>query len=103
MKKDQKNKIKTVVGYCRVSTHSQAVEGESLELQKQEISNFANSKNWELVDIYEDAGISGFNAESRPSFKKMVGDAGNSEFQGIVFSKLSRFAVAWPILPFGIT
>jgi len=90
MKKNQK--VKMVAGYCRVSTPIQAEEGESLELQKKEIKKYVKSKGWKLFHIYEDAGISGFRTESRPSFQKMIKDANEGAFQGIIFSKLSRFA-----------
>ena len=73
MKKNQE--IKIVAGYCRVSTPIQAKEGESLELQKKEIKSYVKSKGWKLFNIYEDAGISGFRAESRPSFQNMIKDA----------------------------
>lgn len=52
-----------VVGYVRVSTVSQATEGESLDVQKQQIEAHCKIKNWELIKIYEDAGVSGSKAE----------------------------------------
>lgn len=48
-----------VFGYVRVSTTGQVKEGFSLEQQKEEISRFCQDNGYELVRIYEDAGISG--------------------------------------------
>ena len=81
-----------IAGYVRVSTTSQAETGESLRTQIGEIKDFAKMKKWELSKIYEDRGLSGGKAESRPGFMSMIADAENKNFQGICFSRLSRFA-----------
>lgn len=51
----------TVYGYVRVSTLSQAREGESLETQKRQVSSYATSRGVELADanIFVEAGVSG--------------------------------------------
>jgi site-specific DNA recombinase len=88
-------KIVKVVGYVRVSTTIQVVEGESLATQKQQITDFVKSKEkegWRLAKIYTDEGLSGSKMESRPQFQQMVSDADNGEFNVIVFTKLSRLA-----------
>lgn len=46
-------------GYIRVSTSGQARDGYSLEYQREEIIKHASCNNFELVDIYEDKGLSG--------------------------------------------
>jgi len=81
-----------VAGYVRVSTQSQAQDGESLNTQLEQIKTFAKGKGWELVKVYKDKGISGSKAENRPGFMGMMKDAEQGQFQGIVFSRLSRFA-----------
>lgn len=88
----EKNDRKRIVGYVRVSTTHQATKGESLDTQKQQIEDYCKGKNWELLDIYEDAGISGSKAEQRPSFMKMIDAASEKQFDIILFTKLSRFA-----------
>src|SRR5512135_3234072 len=80
------------VGYIRVSTPGQAKDGESLNTQRIAITRFAKSKGWQLIKIYEDRGISGAKAESRPGFMEMMRDAEQKKFSGIVFSRFSRFA-----------
>lgn len=50
---------KLAVGYCRVSTEAQAIEGMSIETQRKRIEEYCKLKQWNLIKIYEDAGISG--------------------------------------------
>ncbi|MGE4546770.1 MAG: recombinase family protein [Desulfurella sp.] len=38
--------------YVRVSTDRQAIEGESLEEQKQRLRDFCKQRNWKIVKIY---------------------------------------------------
>ena len=89
-----------VAGYIRVSTPGQ-VKGkgkdkvedrESLSTQTDQITQFVKTKGWQLVKQYEDRGLSGAKADTRPGFMQMIEDARKGMFQGIVFSRLSRFA-----------
>jgi site-specific DNA recombinase len=79
-------------GYIRVSTAGQAKEGESLSTQTSNIKHFIEGKGWELINIYEDRGLSGSKAKTRPGFMNMMQAAKEKQFEGIVFSRLSRFA-----------
>jgi site-specific DNA recombinase len=81
-----------VCGYSRVSTNLQVTEGESLDTQKQQITDFAKQKNWILTKIYTDEGQSGSKIEHRVQFQQMVQDAKQGVFSVIIFTKLSRFA-----------
>ena len=54
--------------------------------------DFAKIKEWELIKVYEDRGVSGSKAENRPGFMDMMKDAQQGLFNGIIFSRLSRFA-----------
>jgi site-specific DNA recombinase len=84
---------KRAVGYIRVSTQAQAKEGESLKTQEKQISDFIkNKKGWESVKIYSDKARSGSTDVGRSQFQQMIQRAKKGEFQGIVFSRLSRFA-----------
>lgn len=47
------------VGYCRVSTQTQAEKGYGLETQEQAIVKYAQEHGIELTHIFRDAGISG--------------------------------------------
>ncbi len=83
--------MKKAVGYVRVSTPGQVV-GESLSTQRQQITDFAKSKQWELSNIYADEGMSGTKIEYRTGFKQMLADAKVGKFEVVIFTKLSRFA-----------
>ncbi len=50
---------KSAVGYIRVSTTHQAQNGISLENQKKRIRDYCEYKGYELLEIIEDAGVSG--------------------------------------------
>jgi DNA invertase Pin-like site-specific DNA recombinase len=80
-----------VAGYIRVSTQGQAQDGESLSTQMEQIRSFVVGKGWELTKIYEDRGLSGAK-DNRPGFQAIIREAKAGQFQGIVFTKLSRFA-----------
>ncbi len=81
-----------VASYIRVSTPFQAEVGESLITQSDQIKDFVKAKGWQLIKQYEDRGRSGAKADTRPGFMAMIEDAGKGKFQGIIFSRLSRFA-----------
>lgn len=49
----------TAIGYIRVSTDQQAEEGVSLEAQRERLEAYAKMQDLDLVEIIEDAGISG--------------------------------------------
>ncbi|HBC89448.1 MAG TPA: hypothetical protein DCZ94_21125 [Lentisphaeria bacterium] len=81
-----------VAGYIRVSTQEQVREGESLTTQKDEICRYVKQKGWELVKIYADEGKSGSKVEHRHGFLEMINDGKKKHFEGIIFTRLSRFA-----------
>ncbi|MDP6526915.1 MAG: recombinase family protein [Kiritimatiellia bacterium] len=49
----------TAIGYIRVSTDQQAEEGVSLDAQRERLEAYAKMQDLDLVEIIEDAGISG--------------------------------------------
>ncbi|MCD8501566.1 MAG: recombinase family protein [Bacillaceae bacterium] len=63
-------KKKIAVGYVRVSTKEQAIEGYSLENQRNDIRAHCKTKGWELLDIFGDEGISGAELEKRKGLQK---------------------------------
>lgn len=80
-----------VYGYARVSTLTQAREGESLEAQKRQILSYAISKGLDLDEsnIFIEAGVSGgIEFEQRPEGSKLneLVQAGDL----IIFPKLDR-------------
>lgn len=78
-------------GYIRVSTVSQAEEGESLKTQKQQIEDFCKPRGWELIKpLYEDAGVSGAKIK-RPGLDALFEDAEQQKFQVVICADLTRF------------
>lgn len=65
-------KVKKTVGYVRVSTRDQVLEGYSLDAQRQKISEFCQQDDMELVKIYADEGISGSSVEKRPGIQSLL-------------------------------
>lgn len=51
--------MKKAIGYVRVSTTKQVNDGVSIDAQKDKIAAWCNLNDYELIRIYEDAGISG--------------------------------------------
>ena len=63
------------VGYVRVSTEGQAVEGISLAAQRARIEAWAASRGVALVGVHADEGISGKRADNRPGLQAALDDA----------------------------
>lgn len=62
--------MKTVCAYIRVSTDSQ--EEYSPDAQIRLLKEYAASHDMTIIDIYQDLGISGRNADKRPQFQDMM-------------------------------
>jgi len=79
------------VGYVRVSTTGQAVEGVSLDAQRDAVRRHAEAAGMELLVIEADEGISGKRADTRPGLQRAVGLACERGAVLVVYS-LSRLA-----------
>jgi len=78
-----------VLGYVRVSTKKQ-IEGHSLAYQKQAIEKFCKFKDYNLIKIYEDKGISSY--KDRKQHKKMMKRLlSDDSIDGVVVNDLTRF------------
>ena len=77
---------KRVAFYLRVSTGEQTTEN-----QRRELEQVAKRSGWDVVEIYEDAGISGANGrEKRPAFDKLLKDASRREFDLVAAWSVDR-------------
>ena len=76
--------------YLRVSTEDQAREGFSLPEQKERLEMFCKFKNYEIIDYYEDAGISAKTGNYRPEFERLKEDIKAKKVNTIVALKLDR-------------
>ena len=80
-----------VFGYVRVSTLTQAKEGESLEAQRRQVISYADSKGLELPidNVFVEAGVSGGSEfETRPEGAKLFDVLTNGDM--VIFPKLDR-------------
>jgi len=83
---------KRVAAYCRVSTDKDA-QLESLENQMEAFRyRLALHKDWELVNIYADEGLTGTTVKSRTKFLEMVADCEAGKIDYILTKSISRFA-----------
>lgn len=76
--------------YLRVSTEDQAREGFSLPEQKERLESFCKFKGYEIIDYYEDAGISAKTGNYRPEFERLKNDIKAKKVNTIVALKLDR-------------
>lgn len=80
-----------VIGYIRVSTGRQAIEGISLDAQRDAIKQWAKLHGHELLAIEADEGVSGKRADNRPGFAKAMRDSCDEQAILVAYS-LSRLA-----------
>lgn len=79
------------IGYIRVSTIGQAVEGVSLEAQRDKITAWCAANDAELAGVFVDAGISGKRSKNRPQLQAAL-DAVCKAGGVLVVYSLSRLA-----------
>jgi site-specific DNA recombinase len=85
------SKQPTAIGYVRVSTEGQAVDGVSLEAQRAKISAWCEVNGYTLASVFVDAGLSGSRADNRPQLQAALDAVCQSGGVLVVYS-LSRLA-----------
>lgn len=81
----------SVYGYVRVSTVTQAREGESLEAQRRQVISYAAAKGYELPDecVFVEAGVSGSTEfQDRPEGSRLFEIVQSGDL--VIFPKLDR-------------
>src|SRR5258706_3591543 len=72
--------------YLRVSTDKQTVQNQELQLRQ-----VAERRGWEVVEVYNDAGISGSKGRAdRPGLDQMLNDAGRRRFDIVLVWAIDR-------------
>lgn len=79
------------IGYARVSTEGQAVDGVSLDTQQARIRAWCEANGYTLVGLHVDAGLSGCRADNRPALQASIAEACKHKTALVVYS-LSRLA-----------
>ena len=85
------DKVNAVVAYLRVSTDTQAENGQSLTIQLETIQKYCKEKSLNLVQTYTDPGISGSLAD-RPALSELLQEARNKKFEKVIVAKMDRLA-----------
>ena len=78
------------VGYRRVSMKEQ-VDGHSLAAQEASIRQFVAQQDWELTNLYTDAGHSAKKDSYRPALDRLMKDAAKGRYDIVVVDKIDRF------------
>ncbi len=80
------NTIRRAALYVRVSTDKQTVENQELQLRQ-----VAERRGWEVVEVYDDAGISGAkDRKQRPGLDRMLNDASGRKFDVVMAWAIDR-------------
>jgi site-specific DNA recombinase len=82
--------MQKAVGYIRVSTAGQVVDGVSLDAQKAKITAWAVANDYALIAIHEDAGITGTSMDKRPGLQAALAATGKG--MALVAYSISRIA-----------
>ena len=83
--------MQKAIGYVRVSTEMQAVDGVSLDAQRSRIQAWCTVNDFELAGVFVDAGISGKRADNRPELQAALAAVAKCKGALVVYS-LSRLA-----------
>lgn len=81
-----------VAAYCRVSTEQEEQQS-SYQVQIAYYTDLINrKKEWSLVGIFADEGISGTQTKNRTEFKRMIRMCKNKKIDLVITKSISRFA-----------
>jgi DNA invertase Pin-like site-specific DNA recombinase len=78
--------------YCRVSTEEQALSGAGMDAQRAAILSEVERRGWQLVGVFEDAGISGQSLRGRPGLSAAIDAVERGEASAIIVAKLDRLS-----------
>ncbi len=82
-------KKKPAVGYIRMSSDRQE---DSPERQRMEIHKLAEREGYEVVNWYEDLGMTGTESAKREGFQKLMRDAEKRKFRVVLIHEQSRLS-----------
>jgi site-specific DNA recombinase len=82
---------KAVGIWLRVSTEDQA-RGDSPEHHERRARAYAESKDWQVVEVYHLEAVSGKSVREHSEAQRMMRDIKTGHITGLIFSKLARLA-----------
>lgn len=81
------------LGYIRVSTDEQVKHGQGLEIQRKEIKEYCKKNKIKLLEIFEDAGISGANdINKRKGLNSALEYCKKNDINKLLITKMDRLA-----------
>lgn len=80
-----------VLGYIRVSTEEQAVNGQSLDTQRSKLEAYAALYDLELAEVIVDAGMSA-KTLNRPGLQEALAKLRKGDADGLLIAKLDRLS-----------
>jgi len=84
--------MKRIACYVRVSTEEQKKHGLSVDSQIQALTEYCAEKKYNVVGIYNDAGISARKSyKKRPALLQLLQDCKDGKIDLIIFTKLDRW------------
>lgn len=83
--------MKQVGIWLRVSTEDQ-VHGESLDIHEHRARLYAESKGWQVTEVYRLEAVSGKRVADHPEARRMIADIEAGTITGLIFSKLARLS-----------
>ena len=88
-RKAKVDEVRVVVGYCRVSTREQAIDGGSLPAQENRLRALAEADGRPIGRMFVDAGYSAGSLK-RPAIQELLTLVGEGKLAAIYCSKLDR-------------
>lgn len=76
--------------YLRVSTEEQSRDGYSIAAQKDRLTAYTHSQEWDIVDYYVDEGFSAKDT-NRPDLQRLIEDVKQKKIDVVLVHKLDRF------------
>ncbi len=83
--------MERVALYCRVSTEEQALHGDSIQTQKDALTEYAKKNNLKIIDYYIDNGFTATSLK-RPDLNRLLEDIKENKIDRILFTKIDRWS-----------
>ncbi len=81
-----------VVAYVRVSTEEQRRSGAGLAAQRKAIQRSCNERDWKIVAVEADEGMSAKSMKNRPALTRALEALQAGEADGLIVAKLDRLS-----------
>ena len=79
-----------VCGYARVSTGQQVAAGGGMDAQRAAIAREVEHRGWQLIEMFEDRGLSGRSVNGRPGLQAALAALDDGRADLLVTAKVDR-------------